>query len=52
MKSSNAMIETTVVSMGVLLKPVAKAQIKSAHDEKQNYGSNEDQVVHEMANTG
>jgi hypothetical protein len=26
---------------GILLKPVAKAHVKGAHDEKQNYGPGE-----------
>jgi hypothetical protein len=30
----------------VLLEPVAKAHVESAHDEKQNYGSDEEQVAH------
>jgi hypothetical protein len=31
---------------GVLLKPVAKAHVKSAHDEKHDDNPNEEEVVH------
>jgi hypothetical protein len=46
MKSNKAMIEMTMVSMGVLLKAVAKAHVKSAQDEKHDDGSNKKEVAH------
>jgi hypothetical protein len=46
MKSRTAMIETTMVSMEVLLKPVAKAHVKSAQDEKHDDSDDEKEVAH------
>jgi hypothetical protein len=31
---------------GVLLKPVAKTDVESAHDEKDHDGANEEEIVH------
>lgn len=46
MKSNRAMIETMMISIGFLLKPIAKAHVKSAHDKKQDDRSNEEEVAH------
>ena len=40
------MIPTTIVSMEFLLQLLAEADIKSAHDKKQNYDACENEVVH------
>jgi hypothetical protein len=37
---------------GVLLEPVAKAHVKSADDEKQDDGANEEEVVHCLRRDG
>jgi hypothetical protein len=44
--SSSAMIPTMIVPMWSLLEVVAKADVKSAHDKKENHGSCENEVAH------
>jgi hypothetical protein len=40
------MIPTMIVPIWSLLEVVAKADVKSAHDKKENHGSCENEVAH------
>jgi hypothetical protein len=44
--SSSAMIPTMIVPIWSLLEVVAKADVKSAHDKKDDDDSSENQVAH------
>jgi hypothetical protein len=46
MKSNNAIIPTTIVSMTVLLQFLAEAGVKAGHGKKHNDSCDKDEVVH------
>jgi hypothetical protein len=49
MNSSSAMIPTMIDPMWLLLEVVAKADVKSAHDKKENHGPCENEVAHRFS---